>query len=1215
MPVKKYDSPLLIIGLGGTGSEAAYRVKKAFQERLELATGSTLPPRTRFLIIDSDDGEQKKWGWSSNEFFSISNNYNSIKGKLTPWESMWFDRNFQDSDGLLAGGNGAGVYRQISRLYLFRKVDELLTTIQTAVNDVRTVQVGEDPGKRLQIRVFAGISGGTGSGTILDVPYLIRYALEEQLHMQKPDYSLEGILVMPDVTIQHHATADKTKRDLYQANGYAALKEIDFWMYYESHHHQYLQKYSHSVTINWNCAPYDDLILLNATNLQNALLTNAQEHIMDTIAEYMVNCFSEDYSGNNAIREYNQSQQAQNPQPQNRNYMTFEAERSNTLAQLRSMRKEYFVPYRYRSIGAFSNTGDEINILNRQWNLILNECIQHLDDNQPHMDGTAPGMFRADCLDKAVGCASSSSLRIAYEAIHPVPEVFGNMEVGDLRTMSYSSAPHGDTYETFKMNIEQSRGDDVATLVKKGKKELHEVFVNVVCDLARGPEYCYALLTHATKGLQQAIDEEKKKASEQLRECEGFIKDYSGNGGLCDNMMGEIKELGLIQSLFEANRRFGLYKASVEDLYTATQAAGYYRALTEAIESIRKYIVEYGALLGDMCNGLRTRREEYQKRVNTAKAVDGAAVHLLDNDKLEGSLTATFNENEQKEMLVKKAFQTVADAVDAAMQHNQSGLSDSEVASIIQEGIEAVRRNSFSAINSMSIETKLSTYGSLEGKSMREYTHDIIMPKLYLGASPMFHAAYTLSPSVGNIVESYMGTVPADAINIEMGIDDFMKDKQGIYANLKRSSVPDRLFWVTTVVGMPMMAYAGLNGYYKTYLAKRDSHSGVHLCMHGSHSLDDKQCQNWSLLPEPTCNRYKVMSPEEEEAYELFKAGELDIQVDFTNVDNTYKPYPSVSYKRLHPFGTADYITVESMADMIEDALADKSKMPEREQALNTLREKYDIVDITPENLREKAEAWAVELGLGTDITTELSAMLPKATLEKLEASWRTCFERAACEYVARNPQLRGYMHTNRACFDLIDARIAKESEPDFEAIAENAIVFGRMYRFGLISVTRAGAEFVSEDIPDSSRGLYDDSDLKQEALMKRYYPGFSEYSMRLQNTMYYACMIGGKDRRDTVQREVLDTLEKDYQKMLKSLPDDDDLDIADVERALPGVGGFISNARKLEGLLDKDVKEVTQLYTAGKIGEKERQSIKDVLDALIADTRRFTKTWKGVEV
>lgn len=68
-------------------------------------------------------------------------------------------------------GAGAGGIRQAGRGLLFggKTIGELWTRIFN-----KFTRLNEVGGNELIVYVFAGVGGGTGSGTIIDIPYIVR---------------------------------------------------------------------------------------------------------------------------------------------------------------------------------------------------------------------------------------------------------------------------------------------------------------------------------------------------------------------------------------------------------------------------------------------------------------------------------------------------------------------------------------------------------------------------------------------------------------------------------------------------------------------------------------------------------------------------------------------------------------------------------------------------------------------------------------------------------------------------------------------------------------------------------------------------------------------------------------------------------------------------------------------------------------------------------
>ncbi len=76
----------------------------------------------------------------------------------------------------------------------------------------------------MQIIIVAGISGGTGSGTFIDISYMVR-----ELAKDNPNNSVFGVFYTPDVQ-RNETFVTPAIWDILQRNGYASMKELDYFM-------------------------------------------------------------------------------------------------------------------------------------------------------------------------------------------------------------------------------------------------------------------------------------------------------------------------------------------------------------------------------------------------------------------------------------------------------------------------------------------------------------------------------------------------------------------------------------------------------------------------------------------------------------------------------------------------------------------------------------------------------------------------------------------------------------------------------------------------------------------------------------------------------------------------------------------------------------------------------------------------------------------------
>ncbi len=219
-------SRVLVIGLGGMGLETVFKLKKMLIERV----GELRPTDIQFLAIDTDRGDlQKKKDTgilTDDETVHLFNASigatmklpkelipKAIKSILPPPSAMF---------NPTLDGNGANQVRLAGRLSLMDSdaYNKIFASIQTAIQNLRDFTT-----KTLEIHVVAGIGGGTGSGLCVDVPYLIR-RVAASLNVPETNMRLFGHIYLPNV---YKGTQGVTLEQAYH-NGYAALKEIDYYM-------------------------------------------------------------------------------------------------------------------------------------------------------------------------------------------------------------------------------------------------------------------------------------------------------------------------------------------------------------------------------------------------------------------------------------------------------------------------------------------------------------------------------------------------------------------------------------------------------------------------------------------------------------------------------------------------------------------------------------------------------------------------------------------------------------------------------------------------------------------------------------------------------------------------------------------------------------------------------------------------------------------------
>ncbi len=218
--------PTLFLGIGGTGASTLTRLRQRLHDRLGgLAAG----PAFGMLLLDTDSralyqatqGEEGA-ALANQETLTLplrrTEEYRAGSAQLLQWLSRRWLYNIPRSlqtEGL----------RPLGRLALVDHADELFKRLAAALSAMTSPDAiratSERSGlsfsdARPRVFVVSSIAGGTGSGMVLDVAYMVRKVLGD---LGQSDDAVIGILT--------HSTGRKAAtRDLAIANSYACLSEL-----------------------------------------------------------------------------------------------------------------------------------------------------------------------------------------------------------------------------------------------------------------------------------------------------------------------------------------------------------------------------------------------------------------------------------------------------------------------------------------------------------------------------------------------------------------------------------------------------------------------------------------------------------------------------------------------------------------------------------------------------------------------------------------------------------------------------------------------------------------------------------------------------------------------------------------------------------------------------------------------------------------------------
>lgn len=291
----------LIISYGGTGGDALEVIKANLKRHLDPAE---MERSVRLLAIDTDATAQheevpgmdgngqpivtKVERFTGREFFWLDNKpalqavdlYSSdraMQGWINPKtvERIKADKNTVD-------GSGASGTRQLGRVLLYPQ--QTVSALQTRINALVN-QLTNGNANRLRVMIITGISGGTGSGIVVDASYLIRHFISNMPGNMTNRTDYLGFLLLPP-TGKSNNPNDIMKGD---RNGVAALKEIDHFMTIANRGEQFVVNLQGQQIVS-NCNIFTNCYLIDGVFTGYAVedpRAKANEVVSDCILDMM----------------------------------------------------------------------------------------------------------------------------------------------------------------------------------------------------------------------------------------------------------------------------------------------------------------------------------------------------------------------------------------------------------------------------------------------------------------------------------------------------------------------------------------------------------------------------------------------------------------------------------------------------------------------------------------------------------------------------------------------------------------------------------------------------------------------------------------------------------------------------------------------------------------------------------------------------------------
>lgn len=242
----------LFISSGGNGHKALCTLRDQLRWKVDP---QELADKVSFLAIDAAwkeiDDLVHLHGFSENEVLRLpyEDAHESINpATMSPQMRQWVDPGLYEATGnqgqtaaALSGFDetGAGAWRQPGRVRLSQQnsVSKLTALLSSCVTHLLA---GRATGTRLKVFFLAGLAGGTGSGTIIDLAFMTRQILHDRFRAIYERSQIVAYLMLPSACGN---AADAVAEAKGNRNCYAALKEIDYYMGLQGRGESFQQDY------------------------------------------------------------------------------------------------------------------------------------------------------------------------------------------------------------------------------------------------------------------------------------------------------------------------------------------------------------------------------------------------------------------------------------------------------------------------------------------------------------------------------------------------------------------------------------------------------------------------------------------------------------------------------------------------------------------------------------------------------------------------------------------------------------------------------------------------------------------------------------------------------------------------------------------------------------------------------------------------------------
>jgi len=641
--------PTVIVGVGGTGIEVLSRVRRLVEETY----GSLRQfPVISFLAIDTDrDYKVSNPLAAGSPLKDNEKHWASVSGKNVqqiiqnldnyPWIGSWFPKELERNITALEAG--AGQIRACGRFAFFCNYHAIQQKFQAASDRIKGHEslMQQRYGLKvnnssLNVFVTGSLSGGTGSGMLIDLGYCVRHWLKGQASPL-----VTGIVPMPN------AFAGISVGDRVLANGYAALMELSYFADYRT---EYVAQFSSSLgdEVRYTSPPFDFTYLVGTKNGESEFKL---DEIREMIAQNIFLDLTSDFAPHKrSIRDNIKAAWAAQDaggRGYPKSFMAFGLSSVEIpIAQIRAS-------LTYRLCQDFTNwwLNESVQLppqlleltqtMLKPMNLLEMDLVLALAaaGDRPYMQEISRWVNdlrnqisrdnRLECTQQGVGGMIGSEKGKILQFVPWLSEEVNNYRAAHLRDLGPDERLHGDFLQRMYDNRNQ--------LIRQVRQSLEEEFYRIVEDRNRGLKFATAILGQ----IRQIFMNQAEKYCRELEQT--WQPNEINRQRQYENALQDIGHYANLFGLSKQAKMEEFCQQALEGIEGAFSATIQRKARTLALEVMAKleeWLQGMEARLAKLSQRLMTTRDVFKtladSQADSADALRINGIKLYDRQELNG---------------------------------------------------------------------------------------------------------------------------------------------------------------------------------------------------------------------------------------------------------------------------------------------------------------------------------------------------------------------------------------------------------------------------------------------------------------------------------------------------------------------------------------------------------------------------------------------------